>query len=312
VGDTETSAMAGENPANVPPLHIRIADFRLGESRFGAATVESYPIAGGTHFEQVTTHSQNVEMRARGDWIGHPGSDVSDFSIDFSAQNLGRMLDTFGYAGVVDGGATVAHIQGKWAGSPSMFALARLDGTLKVSVQEGRIPDADPGAGRILGLFNVSAIPRRLALDFGDFFKSGFSFDSIEGTFTLKDGNAYTSGLKVKGTAADIVVDGRAGLKAKDYDQIMEVTPHVGGTFMVGGALVGGPVGAVAGAVVQGLFKKAINEVARIRYSVTGSWEKPVITEIAKETVKTAPTPKKPQPSKPKNAAVPAAGDGGA
>ena len=300
VGDTETSAMAGENPANVPPLHIRIGDFRLGDSRFGATVVESYPVAGGTHFEQVTTHSKNVEMRARGDWTGKPGSDISDFSIDFSAQNLGRMLDTFGYAGVVDGGATVAHIQGQWAGSPSMFALARINGTLKVSVAEGRIPDADPGAGRIFGLFNLGAIPRRLSLDFGDFFKSGFSFDSIEGTFTLKDGNAFTTGLKVKGPAADIVVDGRAGLKAKDYDQTMQVTPHVGGALMIGGAVVGGPVGAAAGAVLQGVLRKALNDVTRVRYSVTGSWEKPVITEIAKETVKGEPAPGKPAPAMPK------------
>jgi uncharacterized protein (TIGR02099 family) len=300
VGETETSAMAGENPANVPPLHIHIGDFRLGDSRFGDTTVESYPIAGGTHFEQVTTHSANVEMRARGDWTGRPGSDTSTFSVDFSARNLGRMLDTFGYAGVVDGGATVAHIQGSWDGTPSMFALARLNGTLKVSVQEGRIPDADTsGAGRIFGLFNLSAIPRRLALDFGDFFKSGFSFDSIDGTFTLKDGDAYTTDLKVKGPAADILVSGRAGLKAKDYDQIMDVTPHVGGTLMIGGALVGGPVGAAAGAVLQGVFKKALNSVARVRYSVTGSWEKPKIVELAKETRKpaaAAPEPTKPAP----------------
>jgi uncharacterized protein YhdP len=303
--------MAGENPANVPPLHVRIGDFRLGDSRFGTTVVESYPVANGTHFEQVSTHSKNVEMRARGDWTGKPGSDASDFSVDFSAHNLGRMLDTFGYAGVVEDGATVAHIQGQWAGSPSMFALARLDGTLKVSVQEGRIPDADPGAGRIFGLFNLTAIPRRLALDFGDFFKSGFSFDSIEGSFTLKNGNAFTSGLRVKGPAADIVVNGRAGLKAHDYDQTMEVTPHVGGTLMIGGAVIGGPVGAAAGAVLQGVFKKAINDVTRVRYSVTGSWEKPVITEIAKETVKGEPASQKQRPVKPAAPAPTAGGTSG-
>jgi uncharacterized protein (TIGR02099 family) len=287
--EAETSATTGENPSSVPPLHIHIADFRLGDSRFGTANVESYPIAGGTHFEQVTTHSKNVEMRAHGDWTGSPGSDGSDFSIDFSAHNLGRLLGTFGYAGVIDGGATVAQIRGKWSGSPSMFSLDRLDGSLKVNVAEGRIPDADPGAGRLLGLINVSAIPRRLALDFGDFFKSGFSFDSIDGTFMLKDGNAYTTNLQVKGTAADIAISGRAGLKAKDYDQIMIVTPHIGGTLMIGGALVGGPVGAAAGAVLQKVFKKALNDVSRVRYSVTGAWDKPVITEIAKEKIKPAP-----------------------
>jgi uncharacterized protein (TIGR02099 family) len=288
VAESETSASAGENPASVPPLHIHIGDFKLGQSNFGDTTLESYPIADGTHFEQVSTHSSNVEMRAHGDWTGRPGSDSSRFSIDFSAHNLGNMLDAFGYAGVVDGGQTVAHIEGSWAGSPSTFSLARLDGTLKASVQEGRIPEANPGAGRIFGLFNLGAIPRRLSLDFGDLFKSGFSFDSINAVFTLKNGDAFTSDLQVKGPTADIIVNGRTGLKAKDYNQTMDVTPHVGGTLAVGGALVGGPVGAAAGALLQGIFKNQINHATRIRYSVTGSWDKPTITQLSKETVKPA------------------------
>ncbi len=296
------STVADENPKVLPPLHIRIDDFHLGHSSFGQATVESYPTADGAHFEQVGTHSKNVEMRAHGDWTGVPGRDKSTFSIDLSAHNLGHMLDAFGYAGVVDDGQTLAQIKGSWAGSPSTFALARVNGTLNVSVREGRIPDADPGAGRILGLFNLSAIPRRLALDFGDFFKSGFSFDSIEGLFTLKDGNAYTNDLTIKGTAAEIKVTGRTGLKSKDYDQIMEVTPHVGGTLAVGGALVGGPVGAAAGALIQGIFKKQINAATRNRYSVTGTWEHPKIILLAKEKLprdgKSKTEPKQPEPDR--------------
>ena len=302
----ETSALAGENPAAVPPLHIRIGDFRLGHGRFGQTALESYPVADGTHFEQVSTHSANVQMRAHGDWTGAPGSDRSTFSIDLSAHNLGRMLDAFGYAGVVEGGTTVAHITGSWAGSPSTFSLTHLDGTLKVSVQEGRIPEASPGAGRIFGLFNLGALPRRLTLDFGDLFKSGLSFDSIEALFHLKDGNAVTNNLTVKGPTADITVSGRTGLKARDYDQIMQVTPHVGGTLAVGGALVGGPVGAAAGVLLQGIFKNQLNEATRTRYHVTGSWEKPEFTIIAKEPV--APVKPSREP-KDKTSGAPPAGN---
>jgi uncharacterized protein (TIGR02099 family) len=287
--DADDNSVSRENPASVPPLHIRIDDFHLGQSEFGMTTVESYPVANGTHFEQVSTQSSNVEMRAHGDWLGRPGTDRSTFSIDLSARNLGHMLDAFGYAGVVDDGQTVAHMQGSWAGAPSTFALAHFDGTLTVSVKGGRIPEANPGAGRIFGLFNLASLPRRLTLDFGDFFKSGFSFDSIDATFTLKDGNAFTSDLLVKGPAADIAVKGRTGLKARDYDQTMEITPHVGGTLMLGGALVGGPVGAAAGALLQGVFKN----VTRNRYSVTGSWDKPTMTLLAKERIQPPRTPSK-------------------
>jgi len=290
--ESVTSAMSGENPASVPPLHIHIADFRLGSENFGETSVETYPVAGGAHFEKVSTHSTNIEMRAHGDWTGRPGSDHSTFSIELTAHNVGRMLDSFGYSGVIIGGQTVAHIEGSWAGAPSSFALARLDGTLKVSMKDGRIPDADPGGARVLGLFNLAAIPRRLAFDFGDLFKTGFSFDAIDGLFTLKDGIAHTQNLEVRSPAADMLLKGSMGLKTKDWDQTIEVTPHVGGTLALGGALIGGPVGAAAGVLLQGVFKNQINSVARAQYKVTGSWDNPKVTVLARETVK----PKKPAP----------------
>jgi uncharacterized protein (TIGR02099 family) len=287
--ESET-AVVHANPADLPPLHVRIDDFHLGRSAFGASVLETYPSANGTHFEQVSTHSDNLDLRARGDWLGHAGDDRSSFTIDLSAHDLGRMLDAFGYAGVVVGGETVAHIEGSWPGAPYAFALERLDGSLKATVRAGRIPKADPGAGRVFGLFNLSSLPRRLALDFGDFFESGLSFDSIEGSFSLQAGNAYTHDLRLKGPAADIMVEGRTGLRARDYGQTMLVNPHVGGTLMLGGALLGGPIGAAAGAVLQGVFKDQIAAAVRARYSITGSWEKPVITLLAKERVALPPS----------------------
>ena len=271
-----------ENPAALPPLHIHVADFRLGDKSFGETTVETYPVANGSHFEQVTSHSKNIEVRARGDWTGRPGSDESKFTVEMSAHNIGNMLDAFGYAGVIDGGATVAHIEGSWPGSPASFGMTRLNGTLKVSIKKGRIPDADPGSARVLGLFNLAAIPRRLAFDFGDLFKTGFSFDAIEGLFTLKDGDAHTDNLEVRSPTADMLLKGRMGLKTKDWDQVIEVTPHVGGTLAVGGALLGGPVGAAAGAMLQGIFKNQINSATRAQYKITGSWDKPTVTVIAR------------------------------
>jgi uncharacterized protein (TIGR02099 family) len=280
--ESDSAAVSGENPASLPPLHIHVTDFRLGKENFGETTVESYPVQGGTHFEQVSAHSSNVELRAHGDWTGRPGSDRSAFTIELSSQNVGNMLDAFGYAGVIDGGRTVAHIEGSWAGAPSTFAMARLDGTLKVSIKNGRIPDADPGSARVLGLFNLAAIPRRLAFDFGDLFKTGFSFDSIDGNFALKGGNAHTENLDVRSPTADMRLTGRMGLKAKDWDQTIDVTPHVGGTLAVGGALLGGPVGAAAGVLLQGVFKNQI----KAQYKVTGSWDNPKVTVLAKQTLK--------------------------
>jgi uncharacterized protein YhdP len=142
-----------------------------------------------------------------------------------------------------------------------------------------------PGVGRLFGLISVVDLPRRMALDFGDVFGKGFSFDSIAGDFRFADGSANTANLQIKGPAADISVTGRTGLRARDYDQQVLVVPHVGNSLAVVGALAAGPVGAAAGLAVQGLLGKGLNKVASFRYHITGPWDKPVITLIEKRSL---------------------------
>jgi uncharacterized protein YhdP len=190
---------------------------------------------------------------------------------------------------MVDGGQTIVQLDGTWLGSPAQFGLSRIAGTLQAKVGQGRILEVNPGAGRLLGLVSLQAIPRRLALDFSDFFRSGMSFDSIEGQFELRTGDAFTTDLVVKGPSADIKVSGRTGLSARDYDQELQVTPKVGGVLPVVGALAAGPVGVAAGLVAQGVLNSPINSMTRARYKVTGSWEKPQIDLIARERSRRAP-----------------------
>ncbi|MGB8377113.1 MAG: YhdP family protein [Rhodanobacteraceae bacterium] len=278
----QTNALAGIAPASLPPLHFSIADFKLGSASFGSATFDSQPTAQGMHIAQLHTKSPNVTMKASGDWTGGEDNNRSHLVIDLGAQNLGHMLDALGFSGLIAGGPTDATIDAVWPGAPSAFALADLTGSLKVKVGEGRILDVEPGAGRLFGLLSLREIPRRLSMDFSDFFKSGLGFNSIKGTFRLDDGNAYTDDLAIKGPAADIRISGRTGLRAKDYDQEMIVTPHAGATLPVVGAIAGGPVGAAAGIVIQSLLSKPIGQATQSRYHVTGSWEKPVITLLGK------------------------------
>lgn len=274
----DTAALADVAPGSVPPLHVVIDDFRLGTASFGSALFESHPVAGGMRVEKLETHSPNVTMTASGDWSGTAKDNRSQMAIKLSAQNLGHMMAALGFPGLIDGGATQATIDAGWAGPPSAFALPKLDGSLDIQVAEGRIPEVEPGAGRIFGLLSLTEIPRRLSLDFSDFFQSGLGFNSISGKFRLADGNAYTDGLTIKSPAANIVVSGRTGLRAKDYDQQMDVSPHAGATLPIVGALAAGPVGAAAGLVMQGILNKPLGKAIERRYRVTGTWAKPTIT----------------------------------
>jgi uncharacterized protein YhdP len=177
-----------------------------------------------------------------------------------------------------------------------MFSPEHADGKVRLSIKDGQLVDVEPGAtGRVLGLLSVSSLPRRLTLDFSDLFADGFSFDTINGSFLVDSGNAYTNDLVVDGPAARIGISGRVGLADKDYDQLVSVTPYIKSGLSLAGALAGGPaVGAVM-IVAETLLKdklEPLNKLARKQYTVTGPWTDPVVTKLgAAETGKGAATP---------------------
>ena len=284
VDDARNDAL---NPAAIPPLRIDIGDFRLGKANYGTAEVATTPIAEGMRLDRVNTHSREIDMKAHGVWTRKAGYHRSTFGIELKAKDFGAMLDALGYGGKLAGGEINAQIDASWAGPPSAFALNKINGgALHMRIADGRIPNLEPGAGRLAGLLNLAALPRRLAFDFGDLFNKGFSFDLASGVFTMTDGYAYTEGFEVKSPTADMRIKGAIGLKTSQWDMRVEVTPHIGATvFAGGGALIGGPVGAAAGAVIGGVLGRAINQATQSEYKVTGSWDKPDIVKIGSRRV---------------------------
>ena len=269
-------------PNAIPPLHIKVGDLRLGKQHLGATVLESAPTAAGMHIAKFDSKGKNFAVNASGDWNGSTARSRSRMVVDITSQDFGNTLSAFGFAGLLGGGQdTHVHLDGTWPGSPSAFSLAWMDGTIDLKLGHGRVLSVQPGFGRLLGLLSVQELPRRLALNFHDVFSKGFGFDHAAAHFVLKDGSAVTQNLAIAAPAAQIAMQGRIGLRARDYDLTVHMVPHVGVALPVVGAVVGGPVGAAAGLVVQGLIGKKLNHAAGSIYQVTGSWEKPKIVTIA-------------------------------
>lgn len=269
-------------PRLVPTLHLWAGDLRIGAAQLGEARLEAFAVDGGLRVDLLEARSPDLEIHAKGEWTDAPGGAASQFKIRMTSENLGRMLTGLGFAGVIDGGQTLAEIDARWQGAPYAFSLDRVNGSIDVSVGHGRFLDVDPGAGRIFGLLSLRELPRRLTLDFRDLFQSGMSFDRIEGRFELSDGNAWTDNLTVRSPAADILIIGRTGLASRDYDQQVMVAPHMSGMLPVIGGLAAGPVGAAAGFLAQGVVQGGgdIEKSSRVHYSIAGSWERPVVARL--------------------------------
>jgi uncharacterized protein (TIGR02099 family) len=273
-----------DDPRRLPPLRFGVEDLRMGSLALGKSELLAVPVPEGLRIERFSTRSPSLELLASGEWQhAGEGRARSRFEVEFTASSLGELLDAFGLAGMVDDGETRGRLDGSWAGSPGNFALARFTGRLKADVGEGHLLEVEPGgSGRVLGLISLAEIPRRLSLDFSDFFNKGFAFNTMSGEFVFADGYARTDLLQINGPAAEIRVSGSTDLRRQEYDQRIEVLPKAGGVLPAIGLVAGGPVGAAVGAMAQAVLQKPLKQAARTVYRITGPWKDPKIEVIEK------------------------------
>jgi len=144
-------------------------------------------------------------------------------------------------------------------------------------VKSGALLEIEPGAGRVLGLLSLAQLPRRMMLDFRDFYSKGLAFDRVDGHVRLSQGTARTDDLSIAGPAAQIEIRGSADLQAQTFDQTVEVLPRAGNLLTVAGALAGGPVGAAIGAAANAVLKKPLGQLTAKTYRVTGPWKNPKV-----------------------------------
>jgi uncharacterized protein (TIGR02099 family) len=283
LADPITSGLDMESdPADLPALHLYARSFKYSGIELGETRIEAYPTPTGFHFEKVEAQSEQLSVRASGDWRLKDHSQRSDFSIHMTAESLGDFLESLDFSSSVQGGQTVVRFNAWWPGPPSAFALSRLNGEVDFSVHQGQITNASAGTGRLLGLLSIQALPRRLALDFRDVFDSGFDFDEASGSFVMENGRASTDDVALKSSVASINVSGSTDLVAQEYDQLLTVKPGLGNTLPIIGAIAGGPGGAAAGLALQGLLHEQLGEAMQVQYTITGSWEEPSIDPVEK------------------------------
>jgi uncharacterized protein YhdP len=277
-----------QHPRHLPAVDLHCDDFSHESVQLGAMDVITVREADGLRLEKLNFDSPNAKIQGKGTWKVAAERHESQFDLDVQSPALGTLLETFGYSGSdLDGGKTDMTIHAGWPGGPAAFELAKLNGTLHLKLEDGRLLKVENRVGRIFGLLSINTIWRRLSLDFSDLFQEGFSFDVIEGEFRIRHGNAYTNNLRVEGPSANVDVRGRTGLAKRDYDQTVVVTPALASSLPVAGAFFG-PAGMGVGAAVllaEKVFPEIpenIDKMLRSKYTVKGSWDSPLVESQGK------------------------------
>jgi uncharacterized protein (TIGR02099 family) len=270
-------------PHALPELDISIADLRLGENSLGKTRLLARRVEPGVLFDTLEVDGKAVKFNGQGSWLQTDSVQSTRFSVDVTGGQLDELAKLFGDSGSVKGGKLSGHIELNWPGSPARFSLETVEGDLQITALDGRLVDVEEGAGKLINLFSLNSLQRRLSLDFTDLIKEGFSFDRLEGHIVVMDGDAFTNDLTIKGSSAVIEIAGRTGLVKKDYDQLVTVTPQLSASLPIAGALAGGPAVGAAVFIAEKLVGDEINRMNRVQYQVSGTWDAPVYRKLRKE-----------------------------
>jgi uncharacterized protein YhdP len=269
-------------PEDIPSLQLKTASLSWGDWTVANVSAQTEWNPRGMVLSEFSVDDAAVRISGKGSWLRRSRQQRANTDVSFtvSSANIGDLLVKLGYPRFVDGSKLSASANWNWPGEPYSFAWNSVDGSSSIALDQGVISDISPGTGgRLLGLFNLLQLPKRLSLDFRDVYRKGFVFDSVKGDYVISGGEAVTQDTEILASAADINMMGSIGLEDQDYDLVTMVRPHATGATFTGGYLAGGVIVGTGLVLLQEIF--GLHLFGQDIYSIKGSWENPVVKQIA-------------------------------
>ena len=260
------------SPAGLPAFRFTCAECKFGDRALGTVDIAALPDPKGIRVQSFYMRGGGYEARGAGSWLVADGVPVSTVDAEVHSDDLGRLLAAFGHVGGESiSGATDILLTASWPGSPFNFDLGHIDGVLHFRASQGQLTQVRRGAtGRFFGLLMLPSLPRRLALDFRDFFQAGLAYDLMEGSFAIGAGDAYTNNFVIESATATIQLAGRTGLVDEDYDHVLTLTPKLSENIALLPIWLGERI----------LNTRFFDRVFAHRYSIRGPWSAPEIEAI--------------------------------
>jgi uncharacterized protein (TIGR02099 family) len=274
------------NPSDIPALNFTCDDFRYGNKKFGRIMLQTAPSGSTLQIKQFGISSPSFNLNATGEWKGSGDKQQSALNGILVTSSIGTVLQDWNATKSLVGGNGNAHFSLQWPGAPYQPKLQNLSGKLNFSFNDGRIinlsnsAEAELGLGRVLNLFSLQTLPRRLRFDFSDLTDAGFSFDVLRGDFVLTNGSAVTKNAYLNGPVAKITMQGRIGLSQQDYDLDLMVTPYITSSLPIVATVAGGPIAGAITWVAGKVFSSLVNKAMTYQYHVTGSWGNPYVIKL--------------------------------
>ncbi|HEY0665097.1 MAG TPA: YhdP family protein [Gallionella sp.] len=277
-------------PSAIPALEIAVESLQVKGNSIGRIDLVGHPDGDDWRMRRLNITNSDGSLSGDGVWSAIPGGTQTQVNLKLAITDAGNTLARSGYPDTVKGGKGTLAANLRWAGSPDQFKYSTLNGTLRLDAGKGQFLKMDPGAGKLLSILSMQALPMHVTtLDFSDVFSKGFQFDNIIGEATIKDGVMDTQEFHVYGSAAKVAMKGSVDLNNETQNLNVTVFPAIGDSVAMLAVLAINPAAGIAGLIADKLLGSPLDKLVSFEYNIGGTWSNPNVVKISSSP---APTKK--------------------
>lgn len=261
-------------PVDWPSIELTADKLIVDEKTLGRLTLSAEQRKDGWYLENLKIVYPDGELRAEGVWQNQTPPFVVNGNLWLQTDDIGSLLSRHGQKNWVARGKGMVEGDLQWNGKPISIDFPSLSGNLGITAERGQLTKLKPGIGKLLGIFDLKSLPRRLMLDFDDLLGKGFGFDYLSGRIIFDRGVARLHNMLAIGSSANLTLTGEVDLVSKTQSLNLKSFPSFG---------LATPVVGIASMIATLSLQNPFARVLSSEYAIKGSWDAPEVIKISEE-----------------------------
>jgi len=280
VADGVVSGQSIRRPVRIGVERLQLRNYPEFGSISGQARLLPSPYGVRVDGLKLVTPIASFDGRLDWQWRGGDSTRLRGVARCDDAADL---LKALRFAPTLQSGQARAEVDLSWPSTPQALTLSKLDGSLSLAIDKGRLLNVNTGtsASRVFGLVDLDNLRRRFKGDFSDVLKRGLSFDSVTLSGDVQSGVMPKAVFELEGPSLSAHGEGRLDLAGQQIDQIFTVNVPVSSAVPLAAAVMAGPLVGGAVAAAEMILKKQIQRATVLHYHISGDWDDPEVDRVS-------------------------------
>lgn len=269
----------------LPPMRVQCDSCQVGKIDFGEVSFDiKRENAQLITLNNFKTKRGGTKVQLDGSWqYQADGTSQTKVNGILSVKDIEQEVERLGYASVIRDSGLKTEFDVNWASGPHEFALAQLNGDVKVNLDDGYLADVSDKGARIFSILSLQSLVRKLTFDFRDIFSDGMFYSSIKADVNINQGTLYTDNMRMKGAAGDLSVKGNTELTQGVLDYRMSYKPNLTSSLPVLAWIATlNPYTFLAGVAIDEVFTSKV--VSEFNFELTGTITDPNLKEVNRKS----------------------------